>query len=286
MLGRVLSLVRDTRRHPIGKQSQFKSYFRIALWQVQARIQRGRIVKKWIDNSKLVLRLGMHGATQSHYFGLGEFCEMAFVLHLLREGDLFVDIGANVGCYAVLGAKICRANVICFEPAQETLPHLSANILANGIEDRVTVHECALGDRDGEVAFTIGLDSVNHVSDENDVNSRQVPVRRLDNIMLGLHPTMMKIDVEGFEDSVIAGAAMLLTAPSLLAIEIETVSPETRTVIENAGFRECFYEPFKRSLLDAPVGYAIHNRLFVRGREQIEERLRTASRRMIRGIKI
>ena len=44
----------------------------------------------------------MHGVTGNVYCGLHDFAEMSFMLHLLRAGDLFADIGANVGSYTVL----------------------------------------------------------------------------------------------------------------------------------------------------------------------------------------
>jgi hypothetical protein len=47
------------------------------------------------------------------YAGLHEFGDMAFVLHFLRAGDLFADVGANIGSYTVLASmtySIFRTN--------------------------------------------------------------------------------------------------------------------------------------------------------------------------------
>ena len=49
----------------------------------------------WIEGSKLAARNGMTGATGNIYCGLHEFVDMAFLLHLLRPSDLFVDVGAG-----------------------------------------------------------------------------------------------------------------------------------------------------------------------------------------------
>jgi len=44
-----------------------------------------------------VARPGETGVTGNIYTGLHEFSSMGYLLHVLREGDLFVDVGANVG---------------------------------------------------------------------------------------------------------------------------------------------------------------------------------------------
>jgi hypothetical protein len=54
--------------------------------------------------------------TGNLYAGLHEFSEMGFLLHLLRQNDLFVDVGANLGSYTVLASAVCQARNIAFEP--------------------------------------------------------------------------------------------------------------------------------------------------------------------------
>jgi predicted RNA methylase len=70
----------------------------------------------------------MTGATQKIYCSLQEFEDMALLLHVLRPGDLFVDVGANVGSYTILAAGVCGANVISIEPVPSTFTHLADNI--------------------------------------------------------------------------------------------------------------------------------------------------------------
>ena len=64
---------------------------------------------------------GMTGATGNVYCGLHEFEDMALVLHALRPRDLFVDVGANVGSYTVLGgqpARVALASNPSLEPSR------------------------------------------------------------------------------------------------------------------------------------------------------------------------
>ena len=62
--------------------------------------------------------------TGNIYCGLAEFADMAFVLHVLRAGDLFVDIGANAGAYTLLASSVAGAKTTCFEPVPATYARL------------------------------------------------------------------------------------------------------------------------------------------------------------------
>ena len=54
------------------------------------------------DRARLLVSRGMYGATQNVYCGLNDFEDMSFVLHYLRQDDIFLDVGANIGAYTVL----------------------------------------------------------------------------------------------------------------------------------------------------------------------------------------
>ena len=99
----------------------------------------------------------MAGATGNIYVGLIEFTDMMFVLHFLREGRPFFDIGANVGTYTVLAAGVCGAKTWAFEPDKDAIRALNRNIAINNLQDLVRLHEIAVGDSDQHVAFTAGL---------------------------------------------------------------------------------------------------------------------------------
>ena len=120
---------------------------------------RSEVEFPWIEGSKLIVRNGMAGATGNIYCGLHEFADMAFLLHFLRTGDLFVDVGANIGSYTVLATAVCGAQTIAAEPDPGTSHSLKRNVQANGIEQRVTLVEAALGSARGTARFSIGNDT-------------------------------------------------------------------------------------------------------------------------------
>jgi hypothetical protein len=141
--------------HPLTSDAPLRAWFRFAKWQIRSRLQR-EITFTWIGDQKLVVRHGMTGATCNIYAGLHEPFDMMVPLHFLRRGDLFLDIGANIGSYTVLASGVCKAKTFAFEPDPDTICHLKKNIDVNKLNELVTVYECTLGANPGDIAFTVG----------------------------------------------------------------------------------------------------------------------------------
>src|SRR5437868_5193159 len=121
----------------------------------------------------------MTGATGNLYCGLHEYSDMSFVLHLLRKEDAFADIGANIGSYTVLASGHVGARSFAFEPVASTFENLLKNVSLNNISDRVRSYNIALGAKAGTVDFTTGLDTVNHVVQDNQESSTKVTLDTL-----------------------------------------------------------------------------------------------------------
>jgi FkbM family methyltransferase len=228
----------------------------------------------------------MTGATGNIYVGLHEFADMMLPLHFLREGDLFLDIGANVGSYTVLASGVCRARTWAFEPDPGTLRRLQRNIVVNSLDTLVTAYECALGAEQGEVLFTAGLDSQNRVADANEKNVRMVRLERLDTVIADSRPIMIKIDVEGAEEGVLQGAKALLANPCLKVIELETVTAESADMLNRNQFERAYYDPFCHSLHRDPISLKSSNSLFVRDWSFVATRLARAKKVEILGRRI
>ncbi len=271
-------------RHPLARRRPHLTYWRFARWQVESRLRRDVLVS-WGDDAKLIDSNGMTGATGNIYCGLHEFADMAFTLHLLRPEDLFVDVGANVGSYTVLASAVCGAKTIRIEPDPETANHLGRNIGANRVEDRVQVVESSVGAASGMVRFSVGRDTTNHVLEAGDDTGCEIVVEPLDTIVGEGTPTLIKIDVEGYEPHVVAGAHRVLAQPTLRALLIETVDEEILAQLTGVGFRRARYEPFSRRLdwADAVVAPATGNTLFVRDLETCRARIAAAPRRRVLG---
>jgi FkbM family methyltransferase len=216
---------------------------------------------------------------------------MAFVLHALREDDLFVDVGANVGTYTMLAAGVTGCRCVAIEPAGRSYEQLIDNLRLNQVQHRVDAHRVAAGRERGNVRITQDRDSMNHIihADKGAAGSSAavVAVRTLDDILADLSPTIIKIDVEGYEPHVIAGALKTLRRSSLLAVLMETnrdVGSEEDRVsadgqMQALGFSRYRYRGELRRL--HRVGAADlndANTIYARSEDALLERIRGARR--------
>ena len=167
-------------------------------------------------------------------------------------------------------------------------------MLLNGLQDRVALHRVALGDADGEIAFTVGRDTTNHVlaATESAEDSETVPVRRFDQYFDSSRPGFLKIDVEGFEAPVLAGASAALQSPALFGMLVEDNGGAQRygrtdsisALMLAHGFTPCSYEPRRRELLPHNGGQGTGNVLFLRDPGMARARIAAAGQfRLVNG---
>src|SRR5262249_684607 len=90
-----------------------------------------------------------------YYWGCWEPDESWVIRALLRPGDVFVDVGANVGYFSPLAARAVGplGRVIAFEPTPPTLEELRHNVALNDLQN-VTVHGEAVLDRECVVTIS------------------------------------------------------------------------------------------------------------------------------------
>ena len=182
---------------------------------MRTRLRPGAREVPFVDDTVLVVERGMTGATGNIYCGLHEYEEMGLVLHVLRRGDVFVDVGANAGSYSVLAAGACGAHVVAFEPIGRAYAALCRNIARNGVGERVEARQEGVGSASGPLLFTTDLDTCNHVvrAPLADGGTISVGCTTLDAALAGRGPRLIKIDVEGFEIEVLEGAHTTLADP-------------------------------------------------------------------------
>ena len=209
----ILDTIGHIVRHPFNRGHEISALRRYLAWQIGSRTLRTPVVMPFVGGARLVVAAGMTGATGNVYSGLQEFPSMGLVLHLLRAGDLFFDVGANVGSYSILAAET-GASCISFEPVAETFSQPSRNIRLNDFGDRCEAVMACVGREEGTAEMTIGLGPVNHVVAKGESGaSRTVRQVTLDGF-LPRAPSMLKIDVEGVRVEVLADANGLPIPPS------------------------------------------------------------------------
>lgn len=230
-------------------------------------------------------------------YGLGEYADMAFCLHVLRPEDLFCDVGANAGVYTVLAGHAVCCPVVAIEPVPRTFDLLMQNVYANGLSDRVDAHRKGVGRVTGRLHFTASLWSYNHVVEGPGENTVEVEVLPLDTILSGRIPTVLKVDVEGFEGEVLAGAGSTLSDPSLQAVIIEMTGHVKRYGGSLAAIEQelsehglkgpYWYDPERRELIAAGQPEARkYNQLFVRDPSFIADRVAGSRRFDVNGVQV
>lgn len=159
-----------------------------------------------------------------------ELSERIFVQKYLRPGDVFIDVGANIGLFSMIAAREVgpKGQVHAFEPSKETWRRLCQNVRINNFGNVVCVHS-GLSETAGILELlksTEGYDAWNSFGKPiKGLNFRteKVEVHTLDKYVADHDLTervgLIKIDVEGWETRVLAGASNLLShncAPDLL----------------------------------------------------------------------
>lgn len=134
--------------------------------------------------------------------------ELDFLREYAPQGATFIDVGANVGTYAVALAKHVGATgrVIAIEPHPVSSARLAFNAAASGLKN-LTLIRAAAGDIDGELMIETDGENLgaSHIST---TSGFKVPAHRLLTILQSAGVTRvhaLKIDVEGYEDRVLTG---------------------------------------------------------------------------------
>jgi len=150
-----------------------------------------------------------------------------------RKFSSVLDVGANKGQFAMFARRRWPvARLICFEPLPGPRRKLS-RLLGN----RAELHAIALGDEDGEAEMHLASredsssllalgDAQKRLFSMNEERVLTVPVCRLDDIVRPgdlVRPTLLKIDVQGFEFEVLKGAVGLLDAVDEVYVECSFV---------------------------------------------------------------
>lgn len=154
-----------------------------------------------------------------------------------QPGDILLDCGANVGMYTIWAAATRGTRVYAFEPESQNYALLNRNILNNGLQDRVKAYCMGLSDKAG--LFDLHMADMRvggscHAVDEAlDFEMKPLKTRFVQGCVAATLdelvaqgalpvPKHIKIDVDGFEHKVIAGARRTLASPEVRSLLIET----------------------------------------------------------------
>ena len=182
-------------------------------------------------------------------------------LHTLNKNDILWDVGANVGLYSIYAAFMQNCRVLSFEPEAMNYALLIRNIALNNIQDRITATNIPLTNEPGIGRFRVNAITKGGAWNQFMLNEKENPHLNtgadktfIIQLQMGMsvdslveqfgfeYPTHMKIDVDGNEPEIIAGAKNTLKNQNLksILIEHEKDNPDYRPVFETlkrSGFK-------------------------------------------------
>lgn len=201
--------------HPANEGRRTRTLVRAINFQVRGRVLRKRTLTRIGSRSRIWAELHRTGASKAVYANPPDYPEMLVWRDNLRAGDLFIDVGANVGSYTIWAAEL-GAYVIALEPAIDTFALLEENVALNGYPVRTI--RAAAGAIGGIARFTSGRDCVNRIDPQGSVEAEVVTIDSIigDRVVAG-----MKVDVEGFELDVLMGCKRALSQSRLRMIQLE-----------------------------------------------------------------
>jgi FkbM family methyltransferase len=176
--------------------------------------------------------------------------------HTVQPGEVLYDIGANVGTFALVAAKHSQARVVAFEPGYANFARLCDNIQLNGCQHAIVPVPLPLSDKSGLFGFKYrdvepGQSRHRMKPDVWRFRDRAAGAARYEqpvlvmtlDAMIGTfnlpRPNHLKIDVDGMEDRVLAGAAGTLRSDTLRTVLIEVDQLKWTAVsglLERSGF--------------------------------------------------
>lgn len=285
MFKKLFNLIKFVWSHPLNRNHRLTAMRRVLYWQIISRIKDGPIILPFVNGTHILATRSMIGATGDWYCGLREYQDMGFLLHFLKPGDIFVDIGANIGSYSILAGSCEGVNVIAYEPIPATFNWLQKNISHNQLSKQIKIKNIGLADNKGTLKFSSNLDILNHVIINNIEQhpSIEINVEKLDDDLVDTFPTVIKIDVEGYELQVLNGAKKIINNSSLIAVIIEINGGgirygkrdhEIHKLLISKGFESFEYDPFNHQLNSLEGKYnSISNTLYLRNIDEVQHRI-------------
>lgn len=221
----VRSILTQTWRHPSNRHRRGRAVAAALGWQIHKRLGRGPRDVAFFGWT-LRCHPDSNSASNVIYFTPRyDPDEMGFMQRYLRPGDGFLDVGANIGTYALLARRLVGGQglVVALEPHPVAAARCRENLQLNHLDD-VELHEAAVADVAGTAEFLDDFDVSNRIRSDSDgvVATRTVAMVTLDEVLGDRPMALGKLDVEGHETAALRGAVQRLRRadPPVWQIEI------------------------------------------------------------------
>lgn len=246
-----IKIIRDLLRDEAAEGQKMNVLARFIVAQVKF-LRTDCFTFQWIRGITLNAVHHRASSTGCFYYKYYDPAEMKLVERYLHNGDVFADVGSNIGSWGLFAAS-CGAKTYAVEPAPSTFALLKNNISLNpGLKDLIEPVQSAVGTGGGSVLFTVDNDSENRVVTVEDCEgliTQSVECKTLDEICHGALD-VAKIDVENYEIPVLKGAKGILSSGNLNIIVIEVFDNyrQIDDLLRSYGYVQYIYD-YKNNVL-------------------------------------
>ena len=181
-----------------------------------------------------------------------------YINNYLNNGDVFFDIGANIGVFSIYaGKRHDKLEIYSFEPEYSNLHYLKENVVKNDLMDRINIYSVAVSDQDaismlniqdltpGAAVHTESKEDIELTDEGYKVIWREgIATITLDRFCTDQNviPNAIKIDTDGNEAKILSGATKVLNNSKLRSIVLELPpDPESSRLcvemLESSGFK-------------------------------------------------
>lgn len=243
---------------------------RSAEWR-KLKLKTDAVIIKVSNNARLKLYTDSV-LSETIYAGRFENAELDFVTRYLKKGDVFLDVGANIGLFTVVAASKVGSNghIFSFEPVKKTFLRLSENIRLNNLSN-VSLFNAGLSNEDGELEITTsgdGYDAWNSFGIPTAglrFSREKVGIIKLDSWARQQNTSkvnLAKIDVEGWECNVLRGGESFLSSENAPDLLVEFTEENCRNAgftcasiydqLSSLGFQMFLYDEARKTLIPEP----------------------------------
>ncbi len=180
-----------------------------------------RYVVKKVLGFRMVLDLLDKGACRDLYhYGIREREAVNIYKNFLTKEDNVLDVGANIGYYALLASKITNGKIYAIEPDPRSFKLLKENIKINNLEKRIKAYKIAIGDKKGKLKFYQSKSfNWSSIARENE-KGIWVEVTTIDNFVGNREISCLRFDLEGYEYLLLKGAKKTLQRKLKIFMEV------------------------------------------------------------------
>ena len=249
------------------------------------RLKTQPIIWNWVNNLRFYLTIEDSCLKSNSYFYVYDYEQISFMLNFLNSNDTFVDVGSNQGVYSLLSSSIIGCKTIAVEPIESTFNKLKMNVELNDCKN-IVLSQVGLSDKKSKLLFYNSVGELNRVVSEKDTEEsvELVNVTTLDELLIKEDKvSMIKIDVEGYEEKVLSGGNTVLQNKNLKVIQLELnrgnekynfKEKETFSILMQHGFYPYLYNPLEKKLIRLDTrNPQSRDTLFIRDMSMVEQRL-------------